>query len=488
MAEQRSELGGGALWSMLDNLAQQVFSFLVFLILARLIAPQELGLIAIAHVIVAFARQTLFNAIAQPVARAKEPSDALYSSAFVICVLAALVLAGLMLAGANVLSQFFAQAQLAKVLSWMSLVVVTTGLAAVFETRLMRQMKFKPLAIRSIVSVISGGVVGIVLAYRGFGVMALVAQQLVTSFIALILLLVQAGWLPRVRLRGAAYRELLPDVSRVGLSGLFSFLASQGDTVLVSVFMGSYATGIYNFAKRLTSAIYLLIGSSLLKLAIPAFAEASDSPDALRDAYIRLTGITVFLMAPLLAGLSILAEPMILVFFGEVWAPAAPVVALLSLLYLLFAINQINDFLLFAVGARSVPVQRGLVQTALALFLGWLLSRYGLSSTAAGFVLASAMVWPWVQSVANRHMNLSYFGLAQAMKGPFLASAAMLLFIFLVLFVLLGGVSVSALTLSGLVLAGAAVFLLAYLLIVRMSPSSHNAMDDLLRLRRPAPL
>lgn len=488
MAEHRSELGGGALWSMLDNLAQQVFSFLVFLVLARLIAPQELGLIAIAHVIVTFARQTLFNAIAQPVARAKDPSDELYSSAFVICTLAALTLAGLMFGGANLLAQFFAQAQLAKVLSWMSLVVVITGLAAVFEARLIRQMKFKPLAIRSIVSVISGGLVGIVLAYRGFGVMALVAQQLVTSGIAFILLVVQAGWLPRVRLRGAAYGELLPDVSRVGLSGFFSFLASQGDTVLVSVFMGSYATGIYNFAKRLTSAIYLLIGSSLLKLAIPAFAEASDSPDSLRDAYIRLTGITVFLMAPLLAGLSILAKPTILIFFGAVWAPAAPVVGLLSLLYLLFALNQINDFLLFAVGARSVPVQRGFVQTVLALFLGWLLSGFGLSWTAAGFVLASAIVWPWVQGVANGHMHLSYLGMAHAMKGPVVATAAMLLFLFLSLFLFLGGVSSSALTLAGLVAAGAVVFLTAYLLVVRMSPSSHNAMNDLLRLRRPAPL
>jgi O-antigen/teichoic acid export membrane protein len=484
MSEKRNQLGSGALWSLLDNAAQQGISFLVFLVLARLIAPQELGLIAIAHVVITFARQTLFNAIAQPVARAKLPSDALYSSAFIVCMLAGLLMSGLMLAGGAVFSRFHPQSELPAVLAWMSLAVLATGAATVFETRLIRQMKFKPLAIRSIVSVIAGGAVGIGLAYRGLGVMALVAQQLVSSCIALVLLVAQAHWLPRITWRDAAYRELLPDVSRVGLSGLFSFLASQGDTVLVSAVMGSYATGIYSFAKRLTSAIYLLIGSSLLKLAIPAFAEAGESPAARRDAYIRLTGITIFLMAPLLAGLSFLAKPMILVFFGEVWAPAAPIVALLSVLYLLFAINQINDFLLFAVGARSVPVQRGLIQTVLALLFGWLLSRYGLTWTATGFVLASALVWPWVQKVTNGHMELSVMGMAHALKGPVLATSAMLLFLALIL----GGVSSSALTLTGLIVAGAVVFLSSYMLVVRMSPSSHNALKDLLRLRRPAPL
>jgi O-antigen/teichoic acid export membrane protein len=480
---QPGRLGSGAIWSILDNLAQQVLSFVVFLVLARLVAPVEFGQIAIAHVIVTFVRMTVFDAITHPVARTESPTDALYSWAFGLCVVAALAMAALMLAGAGVASRFYAHPELAQVISWMSLTVVAIGTAAVYEARLIRQMDFRPLAIRSIVSVSVGGCVGIVLALRGAGVMALVAQQVVTSCLALGLLVAQARWLPSARAKGIPWRDFLPNSSRVSMTGLFGFLASQGDTVLVSIFMGSYATGIYSFAKRLASAIYLVIGSSLLKLAIPAFADAGLSPAPLRAAYIRIVGTSVFMMAPLLAGLSLLAQPMITLFFGDVWVPATPVVALLCALYLLLAVNQINDYLMFAIGARTVPMQRGLVQTLLALLLGWAGSAWGLPWTAAGFGLAGLLVWPWPQAIANKAMAVGFMDLAFALKGPLLATVAMSMF----LWSALQQMQPTAVTLIALVACGAVVFLLAHRLVIRASPSSHDALRDLVQLRRRAP-
>ncbi len=479
--QAKVRLGSGAVWSILDNLAQQVLSFLVFIVLARLVAPAEFGQIAIAHVVVSFVRQTVFDAITHPVARTESPTDALYSWAFWVCSVAALSMSGLILVGAGVTSRFYAYPQFAQVLAWMSLVVMATGLAAVYEARLVRRMAFKPLAIRSIVSVSIGGGIGIVLALRDHGVMALVAQQVITSCVALGLLVAQARWRPQFPAKGLPWPEFLPNASRVSVTGFFSFLGSQGDTVLVSVFMGSHATGIYSFAKRLVSAIYLVIGSSLLKLAIPAFASAGISPLARQDAYVRIVGSTVFLMAPLLAGLSLLAQPMISVFFGEVWSPAAPIVALLSGLYLLLAISQINDHLMFAIGARSVPMQRGLVQTLLALLLGWIGAHWGLIGTAAGFLLAGALVWPWPQAIANRSMTLSFWQLLFALKGPLFATSAMTI----VLWSILQQTMPNAAALVGLVIVGAMVYLLSHWLVIKVSPTSHDALAGLVHLRRP---
>ena len=476
-----SRLGSGAVWSILDNLAQQVLSFLIFLVLARLVSPAEFGLIAISHVVVSFVRQTVFDAITHPVARTESPTDTLYSWAFWVCFMAALVMSGLILVGANSASRFYSQPQLAHVLAWMSLVVMATGSAAVYEARLVRRMAFKPLAIRSIVSVSIGGCIGIALALRDYGVMALVAQQVITSCVALGLLVAQERWRPRFPAKGIPWREFLPNASRVSVTGFFSLVGSQGDTVLISVFMGSHATGIYSFAKRLVSAIYLVIGSSLLKLAIPAFADAGSSPQARSDAYLRILGTTVFLMAPLLMGLSLLAQPMITVFFGDVWLPAAPVVVLLCGFYLLLAIGQINDHLMFAIGARSVPVIRGLAQTLLALLLGWIGAYWGLPGTAAGFFLASALVWPWPQSIANRSTTLNYWQLLLALKSPLFATLAMSI----ALETILLKTAPTGTALIGMVAAGVSVYLLTHWLVIRASPSSHDALADLFHLRRP---
>lgn len=481
-ASQPAGLGSGAVWSILDNLAQQVLSFMVFVVLARWVAPAEFGQIAIAHVIVTFVRQTVFDAITHPVARTESPTDSLYSWAFWLCLGAALLMSALILVSADAVSRFYAHPQLAQVLAWMSLVVMATGTAAVYEARLVRRMAFKPLAIRSIVSVSLGGGVGIAMALRGYGVMALVAQQVITSCAALALLVMQARWRPKFLARGLPWREFVPNASRVSVTGFFSFLGSQGDTVLVSIFMGSHATGIYSFAKRLVSAIYLVIGSSLLKLAIPAFASAGSSPVERADAYARIVGTTVFLMAPLLAGLSLLAQPMINVFFGAVWLPAAPVVALLSGLYLLLAISQINDHLMFAIGARSIPVQRGFAQTLLALLLGWAGSYWGLVGTAAGFLAAGVLVWPWPQALANKSMNWNLRKLMLALKGPLVATLCMSL----VLWSILLHAPQNLAALIVMVAVGGCVFLLSHWLVIRTSPASHDALANLFHLRRPA--
>ncbi|MEY4345944.1 MAG: hypothetical protein RL032_1776 [Pseudomonadota bacterium] len=478
MAEQPSALGSGALWAMLDNLAQQVLSFAVFLILARLIAPQEFGLIAVAHLVITFLRQTILDAIVHPVARCADPTDALYSYAFGLCVLVSALMCAAMLASAAVLARWYAQPDLVVVVSWMSLVILTTGMAAVYEARLIRQMQFRPLAIRSIVSVTIGGVVGIVLALRDAGVMALVAQQVVTGATALALLVVQSNWQPQWTKKRAHPHLLLADAVRVGFTGLFGFISSQGDTVLISVLMGPYATGIYSFAKRLTSAVYLVVGSSLLRLAIAAFARAQGDSHALRESYVRILGMSVCLMAPLLAGLSILASPLIAQFFGMAWMPAVPIVALLSVFYLFLAANQINDYLLFAVGARSIPMRRTLVQIVVALALGLLMFHKGLAWIAAGFVIAGVVVWPWAQWLANGHMQFGFLKLARALQAPALATAAMMA---VLLFSQRYAVP-TAFSLGVQIVCGAGVFLTIHWMVTAVSSGAHNALEDLTRL------
>jgi O-antigen/teichoic acid export membrane protein len=476
-------LGSGAIWSVLDNLTQQVLSFAVFLVLARLVVPEDFGLMAISHLIVSLVRQTLLDAIVHPVARGPLPSDALYDSAFSACVLSSLLLSGLMLVAAPFIARFYSHPELAAVVSWMSLVVLLTGASAVYEVRLIRAMEFRPLALRAMVSVTLGGVLGIVLALQGHGVWALLVQQLVTSATALLMLVVQSPWRPRWVWRGLAARVFSPDASRVGLTGLFSFLSNQGDTVIVSLLLGAHATGLYSFAKRLTSTIYLVIGSSLLKLAIPAFATAQHQAPALRLAYTRILGLTFLLMAPLYAGMSVLAEPMIAVFFGPAWAQAAPVIALLSVLHLLLAANQINDYLLFAVGERSAPMLRTALQILFALLFAGLLAQDDLRWIAGGFVLASALVWPWSQWRALRHMESGFSSLAHTLKAPALATVAMG-------GLLLGGIHLtppSLMSLLGLVVSGALVYGLVHTWVTQASPASHNAFKDLLQLGQVAP-
>lgn len=476
--------GNEALWSIVDNVVQQAISFLVFLVLARLVTPHEFGVVAVVHVAVTFFRQTVLDALVLPVSRAGAATDELYSWALGICVLSSLVMAAAMVILTPWMATWVNMPELGPVLPWMAVAVMAYGASAAYEARLVRKMAFRSLAIRSVISVASGGIVGIALALRGSGVMALVAQQVTSSCVALALLMLQSRWRPRPRWSTMYWRMFSPDVSRLSGAGFLGFLASQGDTVLVSIMLGAQATGIYSFAKRLTSSIYLAIGSSLLKLAIPAFAIASPDPNALRAHYIRILGMTLLLMLPMLGGLSILIEQIIRIFFGDIWRSAAPVVALLSVMYLLLAVNQLNDYLLYAMRIRFAPMQRALIQIILSVLLGFAGAQFGLAWMAAGFALAAIAVWPLNQHMCNGFLHQSFHGFLYRSSAPVIATTAMITLLWFLLPTLnenIDGVTgdYSAIWLGAWIAFGGAVYITAQRLVVWVLPNIHDATPDI---------
>src|SRR5450830_1017539 len=191
-------LASGSIWSIVDNLAQQVLSFAVFAVLARFLAPDAFGLLTIAHLFILFTRLVVFDAIAMPIVRTAIPNDRLYSWVFTCCTAVGLLLAGAMFFSAGVVSSLFRAPELKTVLQGMSASILFFGLVRAYEARLVRNMMFRQLAIRSIGSVEIGGVVSIVMSDSGHGAVSLVVQQVTASGLGLVLVVAQSRWLPRL--------------------------------------------------------------------------------------------------------------------------------------------------------------------------------------------------------------------------------------------------------------------------------------------------
>lgn len=475
-------MGQGALWSIVDNLTQQVLSFVFFLLLARLITPQDFGVIAVVHVLVTFFRQTVLDAIVLPVSREHDVTDTLYSWALVMCVLSATAMATSMVGVTPLISDWLDKPELREILPWMAVVVLAYGASAAFEARLIRKMAFRSLAIRSVIAVTTGGVVGVTYASHNGGVMALVAQQVTTSCVAMVLLMIQSHWMPTFTWSRNYWEKFSPDMYRISATGFTGFLSSQGDTVLVSVFLGAQATGIYSFAKRLTSSVYLAVGAAVLRLSVPAFAAADSNARELETAYIRILGTSMFLILPMLLGLSVLIEPIIQVFFGDAWMNAAPVVALLSAMYLLLVVNQINDHLLYAMHVRSAPLKRSLGQIILSVILGTAGAQLGLAWMAAGFALAALAVWPWNQHICNVRLQLRISAIVYRLLAPLVGS----IFMAGILWVLLPSIhdhlivqgSFGMLMLGAWIAFGGVMYVAVHRLAIRFFAGIHDALRD----------
>ena len=411
-------VASGSIWSIIDNLAQQVLAFAVFAVLARFLSPEAFGLLTVAHLFILFTRLVVFDAIAMPVVRSAEPNDRLYSWMFTYCTLAGGVLAAAMFLSAGIVSTLFRAPELKIVLQGMSASILFFGLVRAHEARLVRNMFFRQLAIRSIVSVSLGGIVGIALAVQGWGGMALVVQQVTASGLALVLVVAQSRWLPRIVFDGTLTRAFWRDIRQVALAGVLGFANTNGDSLLVSIFLGPYATGLYNLAKRMTSAVYLIISSSLHRVALPVFSDAGTDVIALRQGYLKIVGITLFCAAPLLCFQAVLAKPLVAIFFGAKWLPAAPTVGILAILYLVSSIGDLNDYLFFAMGKRWIPVLLGVAQIMLATALAAAFYQFGLLGMSLSFCGAHLLLFPVSQTLLNRALGMSPRLLWYALAPP----------------------------------------------------------------------
>jgi lipopolysaccharide exporter len=487
MNQKTHGLASGSIWSIVDNLAQQAISFVIFAVLARFLAPDAFGLLTVAHLFILFTRLVVFDAIAMPVIRGGAPDDRLYSWVFTCCAAAALLLTALMFFSAGVISAMYRAPELKPVLQGMSLSVLFFGLMRAYEARLVRKMMFRQLAVRSIGSVLTGGVVGIALAASGWGPMSLVVQQVSASGLALVLVVAQSRWLPRIVFDRGLRHKYWNDIRQVGLSGILSFANTNGDSLLVSIFLGPYATGLYNLAKRVTSSVYLVIASSMQKVALPVFSDAGADLSALSRGYLKIVGITLFCVAPLLCFQAVLAEPLVAAVFGAKWLPAAPIVGVLALVYLLSSIVHLNDYLFFSLGRNRVPVLLGIAQLTLATILAVNFYRFGLLGMSLSFCGAYLLVFPVSQILLNRALGLSARAMWYALAPPLVGSIILVLGLLLYLSLIPAGLGNTALVAGAVLIA---CFLYPFMVAVTgwqirtVNASWHGLLLSVMRLGR----
>ncbi|ODU99359.1 MAG: hypothetical protein ABT23_13960 [Thiobacillus sp. SCN 63-57] len=393
-----------------DNFAQQALSFAIFAVLAHWLTPHEFGLLAIAHLMVQFVRMTLLDAIAMPVVRGVDSNDTLFDWLFTLCTIVSLVLAAVMALASPLLVRFFGTPELMPVLLGMSLVIVLFGLVRAHEARLLREGNFRLLAIRSLCSVSAGGAVALLMVYQGAGAMALVAQQLVAGVVALLIAVAAEWrtWRPHWSWSTALIRRHASEMNKVSASALLNYANTSGDAALVTVLLGPYATGLYNLAKRVLSAAYLVIGASLGRVSVSLFVQQQRDPAALRQIYGRMLAMTLLLLAPVYTIVTALAEPMVVIVFGEKWRASAALFGWLSVAYMGQAVFALGQNLSFATGQTSRVPKLALAQMLLATTLAWVLTRTnGATGVAAGFALGSVAGMVAMKFAIGRQLGMS---------------------------------------------------------------------------------
>jgi O-antigen/teichoic acid export membrane protein len=391
----KGAIGRGAVWSILNQSIGQILVLLVFLITARFVPKDAFGIMAVCMLVVGAFRQIWAESVGTSIVAKNNPTDRDYNAGFLIIAAGGLVSAVIVFLLAGPIARLMHHWDIEGTLRWISLLLLTGGLSLTHEAWLMKHLQFKVLALRSLVSICIGGGIGIVMAVNGYGLLSLIAQQLITSVVGTACLWLATTWRPGFDTRWENIASLLRYSRHVSLAAVAAFANSQSDVFFSSYYLGPAMTGVYAAAKRILSATSLMFSSGLNSVALPTMAAVSKDHERASRSFLKAVSLTTFLAAPLYAGLAALSPDFIHLLMGDKWADVAPVISILAVnSYIASVSSYYNGNIMLVMGKPHWQMLIATVNAVANVVLFMIVGRMGLIALAGAYVAKNVVFAP----------------------------------------------------------------------------------------------
>ncbi len=332
----------GVGWSAIDNVAQMGVTFLVSIVLARLLSPDDYGLLGLITIVTAVCTTLVNGGFTTALIRKKDITEDDYNTAFIVNLALSLLLYAIVYASSPFIADFFKREELVSLTRVASLGLIAGALSLVPQTRLTKRIDFKSQTKITLIASVTSGVLGIAMALLGFGVWSLVAQTLSNQVLRTILLWVIDRWIPKFRFSKASFQELFGFGWKIMLSGLLDTVWKELYQVVVGKFYSPATLGQYTRGKQFSQLLSSNLTNVVQRVTYPVLSNIQDDKERMVSAYRRIIKTTMFITAVGMFFLGAISEPLLYCLIGPKWHEAAtylPLICISSSLYPLHAIN-----------------------------------------------------------------------------------------------------------------------------------------------------
>jgi O-antigen/teichoic acid export membrane protein len=381
-------------YSALGALGTKGASFVLFIVLARLLTPQEFGLMAMAAVVVAVGQIFSDLGFSEYLIKYDRGDRIVELTAFWTAFSSAILSLGIVFLSAPHVAAFFEEPAVTEILRVASLTFVIGVITVVPRAILSRNFRFDLLAKADITSVLLGGVCAVALAAYGAGVWSLVVQAIVSISTRALLYSIFSGWWPSVGFRAGALKEIW-DFSGylLGTKGL-NYLVQNFDNILVGKLLGSVALGLYGRTYQLISLPSQFLAQTVNKVFFVRYVELGDK-EAVKRRYLKISRMVLLLLGPIMVLLSIAAQPIVAILFGSKWLGMAPLLSVMAIVGLLQGLGVLRGSIFLSQGATKTQFFLGLIVKTATLVAVAIGAKYGLVAVAWA-VLISGLVTTWI--------------------------------------------------------------------------------------------
>lgn len=329
-------------WSALDNAARYGMQFVIGIVLARLLSPDDYGLLGLVGIFTMVCTALVNGGFTTALIRKKNATDNDYNTVFICNLGMSLMLYVVVFLCAPLIANFFERQELIALVRVSSLGLIIGALGLVQRTRLTKRIDFKTQTKITLVSTVVSGIVGIGMAIAGFGVWALVAQQLTTQALSTILLYIYNRWLPRFRFSTESFHELFGFGWKMMVSALIDSIWKELYQVIVGKFYSPATLGQYTRARHYAKLFSSNLTTVVERVTYPVLSSIQDDKERMVSAYRRIIRTSMFITAVALFSLGAVSEPLIYCMIGPKWHDAATYLPLICITFSLYPLHAIN--------------------------------------------------------------------------------------------------------------------------------------------------
>jgi teichuronic acid exporter len=479
MTDLRRSATSGIIWSAVERFGQQGCAFFVQLLLARLLAPEQFGLIAMVAVFVTISNVCVDAGFGQALIQRKEVGDLELSTVFYFTLMIACLMAGLLCVIAPWIADFYQIHELTLILRVLSVGLVIGAFGSVHATVLARKMQFKRLFWVSLPATLVSGGIAISLALNGLGVWALVVQVLCSRVLTASLLWFASAWKPRVVFSFSCLRDMFPYGSRLALSALLNQGFESIYILVIGKVFSAVELGNFQRARSFQRFPVQNIQYILGRVAFPLFSSIQDDPIRMKRGMRIAIQLGALFAFPIMALLSSVSQPMVATLIGEKWLPCVPYLRWLCLVGALFPLHAMNLSLLTAIGRSDLFLRLAVIKKIFVVINLVVLYFLGVQCMIYGMGVASICALLINTYYTNKFINYSF--LSQVRDVFYIIAIALIIMGANIAFLYAVPLSAPAALISGCSIAA-----IVFLLSLRFVGESLKA--ELRRVLDPLPL
>lgn len=367
----------GVIWTGIQQFGSQGISFIVSIILARLLTPSEFGLVAMILVFISISQTILDSGLSQSLIRTADPDTLDYSTVFYFNLVVSLLLYGILYLSAPFISVFYEQPALIMLLRVLGLILIVKAFSIVQLTKLTKEMNFKLQTIITLPALLGSALVAVIMAFNGFGVWSLIAYRLIREILNSSLLWIYSKWKPNLLFSILKFKYHFKFGVNLLFSGILNGVFNNLYTLIIGKYFSAAQLGYFNRANSLQRLPVQNLGNILNKVTYPMFSKINDNDQKLRKAYLKVIGLSIFVMSPIMIFMGVLAKPLILFLLTDKWIAVVPYLQPLLIAGLLYPIHSFNLNILKVKGRSHLFLRLEIIKKIITVLAVLFAINYG---------------------------------------------------------------------------------------------------------------